>query len=225
MNCEDVIDMLASDGARDTPPRRTAEAHVSHCNDCRAALQAYRALAAERSAPVPRPPEGAFERAMQRALQAPAPGRRRLRGFWLGTAVGGAVAASLAVAVTTWWLRPQPVPVSVNPEVRLALNEVRQVNVALEAAEPLTGAEIHVVVTGAIALEGFAEREVRWVTDLDKGVNQLTLPVVALGPRGGQVVVEVQHGDKRRTFVVDVATADAGDPLAGRPNGLPQLVV
>ena len=71
------------------------------------------------------------------------------------------------------------------------------------------GAEIHVVLTGSIGLQGFAEqRELRWTTDLDRGVNQLTLPLVALGPSGGQVMVEVQHGDKRRTFVVDVQTDD-----------------
>jgi hypothetical protein len=37
-------------------------------------------------------------------------------------------------------------------------------------------------------------------------VNQLTLPIIALGPHGGQVLVEIQHGDKRRAFVVDVRT-------------------
>jgi hypothetical protein len=48
----------------------------------------------------------------------------------------------------------------------------------------------------------------RWSTDLDRGINQLTLPVVALDASGGQVLVEVTHGRQRRTFVLDVrATA------------------
>ena len=126
-------------------------------------------------------------------------------------AVGGALAASVAVAVTVWWVRPQPdsLASAANPRVALALHEVRAINVSLDSPEALTGAEIHVVLTGAIGLQGFAEqRDLRWTTDLDRGVNQLTLPLVALGPTGGQVMVEVQHGDKRRTFVVDVQTSD-----------------
>ena len=34
--------------------------------------------------------------------------------------------------------------------------------------------------------------------------NQLTLPIVATGLEGGQLLVEVTHGGKRRTFLVDV---------------------
>jgi hypothetical protein len=45
------------------------------------------------------------------------------------------------------------------------------------------------------------------MTDLDRGVNQLTLPVVVVDASGGQVLVELTHGDKRRTFVLDVRAA------------------
>ena len=93
------------------------------------------------------------------------------------------------------------------PEVTLALNESRNVNVALDSPAMLADAEIHVVLSGAIGLQGFAsQRELRWRTDLDRGVNQLTLPLVALGGGGGQILVEVTHGEKRRSFVIDVHT-------------------
>jgi hypothetical protein len=36
---------------------------------------------------------------------------------------------------------------------------------------------------------------------------------VALGARGGQVLVQVQHGEKRRAFIVDVRTT-TGEPAA-----------
>ena len=94
---------------------------------------------------------------------------------------------------------------AVLPEVRLALNEPHAVTVTLESAEPLLAADVRVELRGAVALDGYdGQRELRWQTDLDRGVNQLTLPVVALGASGGQVLVEVTHGDKRRTFVLDV---------------------
>jgi len=205
MKCEDAIEELRSEG----PAREAALRHVAECADCRAARHAVTALGAERSVIAPRLAEGAFERALQRALQPPPRVVTSRRGFWLGTAVGGALAASIAVAVTVWWLQPSTPRAEANPQVRLALHEVRPVSVSLESPESLQGAEIHVVLTGAIGLDGFAEqRELRWVTDLDRGVNQLTLPLVALGPNGGQVMVEVRHGDKRRAFVVDVQTTD-----------------
>jgi hypothetical protein len=137
--------------------------------------------------------------------------------------VGGALAAGVAVAVTVWWLQPGTPGVTANPQVLLALHEVRPVNVSLDSPESLQGAEIHIVLTGAIGLEGYAEqRELRWVTDLDRGLNQLTLPLVALGPSGGQVMVEVQHGDKRRAFVVDVQTTDDS---ARQPTAAPAAAV
>jgi hypothetical protein len=207
MKCEDVIEDLRAGAV----PLGAALDHLAECASCQAARHAVVALDAERGQAVPRLVEGAFERALARAVQRPAPVARSGRGFWLGTVVGGALAASVAVAVTVWWVRPQPASMSAaaNPRVELALHEVRAINVSLDSPEALQGAEIHVVLTGAVGLEGFAEqRELRWTTDLDRGVNQLTLPLIALGPRGGQVMVEVQHGDKRRTFVVDVQTTD-----------------
>jgi hypothetical protein len=207
MKCEDVIQDLRSG----TVPLGAALDHLAECEHCQSARHAVVALEAERERSVPRLAEGAFERALLRATQPPQRVNRGGRGFWLGTVVGGALAASVAVAVTVWWVRPQPdsLAPAANPQIALALHEVRAINVSLDSPEALMGAEIHVVLTGAIGLQGFAEqRDLRWTTDLDRGVNQLTLPLVALGPMGGQVMVEVQHGDKRRTFVVDVQTSD-----------------
>lgn len=206
MKCEDVIEELQSSAGQ---LRETVLRHVEECESCWAARQAITALAVERAATVPRLAEGAFDRALQRAVQPPQRVTPNRRGFWLGTAVGGALAASFAIAITVLWLQPGTPGAAANPQVRLALHEVRPVSVSLDSPESLQGAEIRIVLTGAIGLEGYAEqRELRWVTDLDRGVNQLTLPLVALGPNGGQVMVEVQHGDKRRAFVVDVQTTD-----------------
>jgi len=213
MKCEDALEVLRWSDVAATAERRKAELHLAQCESCRLAERALAMLDAERRVPVVRLAEGAFERALQRAVQRPVTVAPSRRGFWLGTAVGGALAASIAVAVTLLWLQPDVPVATVNPEVTLVQNEVREVSVSLESPEALVGAEIHVVLTGAIGLQGFADqRELRWVTDLDRGVNQLTLPLVALGSSGGQVMVEVQHGDKRRTFVLDVQTEPKRGP-------------
>ena len=207
MRCEEALEVLRWSEAAATAERRAAEFHLAQCEPCRLAERALAVLDAERRASVPRLADDAFERALQYAVQRPVIEAPSRRGFWLGTTVGGALAASIAVALTVLWLQPSAPVATLNPEVTLAPNEVREVSVSLDSPEALTDAEIRIVLTGAVGLQGFADqRELRWVTNLERGVNQLTLPLVALGSSGGQVMVEVQHGDKRRTFVLDVQT-------------------
>lgn len=217
MKCEDVVEEF-----RFAAPshREAVLQHIAECDMCRAATRAVAALTHEGGVAAPRLPPGAFDRALQRAMQPPPKAVGGRRGFWMGATVGGALAASLAVAVTAWWLQLAAPDALANPQVRLAVHEVRAVKVSLDSPDALEGAEIRIVLTGAIGLDGFADqRELRWTTNLDRGVNELTLPVVALGSSGGQVMVEVQYGDKRRSFVVDVQTTDgsARAPVLPRP--------
>ena len=222
MKCEHVLTVLQRAGNSSDPARREATEHLASCEDCRNAAHALATLRADRDLPIERPRDGAFQDAIRAAVSASSRTTPRRSGFWLGMGVGAALAASVAVAAVMM-LRPfsQSAPPGA-PAVTLAINEARDVNVALSSPEPLSNAEIHVALSGDIGLRGFAEqRELRWSTDLDRGVNQLTLPIVAIGPHGGQVLVEVLHGDKRRAFVVDVRTTA---PAAQVPSGRPQLV-
>ncbi len=213
MNCEEATEVLRSGQEAAAQPRALANEHLLTCAECRLAALALVALEAERRAQVPAPDRHSFERAMRRAVQRPVAAAARRRGFWLGAAVGGAMAAGLAVAVTTLWLQSSTLQAPANPGVTLALNEVRDVSVSIDSPEMLSGAEIRVVLTGAVGLQGFDEqRELRWVADLDRGLNQLTLPLIARGASGGQVTVEVQHGDKLRTFVLDIQTEPNAAP-------------
>jgi hypothetical protein len=212
MRCEEAVEILREGKDAAILPLQAARAHVDGCAECAAAIRAIVALRAEHYAPAPRVPARSFARAVERATHAPRPEPRRGRGFWLGTAVGGAVAASIVIAVAVLWPQAATTPIG-NPAVQLALNEVRQVSMSLESSEALADAEIRVVLTGGVGLQGFAgQRELRWTTDLDRGVNQLNLPLVGLDASGGQVTVEVYHGTKRRTFVIDVQpTGRLGD--------------
>jgi hypothetical protein len=204
MRCEDAIDVIRTH-APPSDDLRSATAHADDCDDCRAALRALDATSALRGELTPEVDERAIERAIDRALSE-SPQRRYRRGFWKGMASGAALAAAvsaLAVGISRF-TAGENVPAAV-PEVRIALNQRSNVTVTLETPEALADAEVRVELRGAVALDGYqGQRELRWSTNLERGVNQLTLPVVASDARGGQVLVEVTHGDKRRTFVLDV---------------------
>lgn len=222
MRCEDVLSVLQRTGSASDLARHEATEHLASCEDCRDAAHAVAMLRADRDLPIQRPRDGAFQGAIRAAVSANARFTPRRTGFWLGVGVGAALAASIAAAAIVM-LRPfSQAPPPGAPAVTLAINEERDVTVALSSPEPLSNAEIHVAVSGDIGLRGFAEqRELRWSADLDRGVNQLTLPIIALGPHGGQVLVEIQHGDKRRAFVVDVRTIAPSAELRSRR---PQLL-
>jgi hypothetical protein len=221
MKCEDVLSVLQRDDASELA-RRAATEHLSRCDDCRNAAHAFATLRADRDLPIPLPGDDVFRRAIAAAAGGyRAPSRS---GFWWGVGVGAALAASLALAVLAFGPLEVATPPSATPQIVLNVNEQRDVSVALSSPEPLAGAEIRVALRGEVALRGFDDqRELSWSTDLDRGVNQLTLPLIGLHAGSGQVLVEVQHGDKRRSFVVDVVTTDQ-QPAAAvlSPCGSPQ---
>ncbi len=214
MNCMEAMDLTAAPpvaGAMDE--WQAALEHVRVCPSCRSASRALAALGGERERACPEPPPRALERAVRAAAEAArGPSDRGWpRSFWVGMALGASLAAAAAWALLAVSpLLPGARHGAATPEVALALNETRNVNIAVQAPTDLPHAEIHVVLTGAIGLAGFgSQKELRWNTDLAAGANELTLPVVALGTEGGQLLVEVQHGAKRRSFIVDVRTAPA----------------
>ena len=209
MRCEEAVETIRTVGSQPGASLLAAMEHAGECADCQAALRALEAMRTLRDEPTPIVADGAIERAVDRAL-ATAPSQRYRRGFWTGLASGAALAATVAaMAVGLWLWDSGGGPVAV-PEVRAALNQRSNVTVALESPEALANAEVRVELRGGVELDGYAgQRELRWSTDLDRGVNQLTLPVVAIDASGGQVLVEVTHGQKRRTFLLDVRTVAA----------------
>ena len=198
MKCEDVLMVLDEGRPGNELARRAAGEHLSSCDDCRSAAHALAVLKAERNLPIDPPSEDAFRRAIVAAASRQERERPRRATFWLGVGVGAALAASVATAVVM--LRPLADSTGFGvPAVTLAVNEVRNVDLALTAPEPLASAEIHVSLSGEIGLDGFADqRELRWTTDLDRGVNQLTLPIVAPGLGRGSVRRQAPDVRRRR---------------------------
>jgi hypothetical protein len=156
-------------------------------------------------APVPLLRAEVFAQAIAMATKRAAPTAASAPSFWSGLGLGAALAAGVAIALVTLLPRLDSSQESATPQLTLAASEERNVSISVASPEVLEGAEIHVVLSGPIELRGFeGQRELRWRTNLERGANQLTLPLVAKGMGTGQLLVEVVHGEKRRTFVVDI---------------------
>lgn len=208
-NCEEISARLAATAefADALEERRNVE-HLAGCKDCQQAFLATAALRAERLGNVPPASSDAILRLLQ-AVQTDARARQKpVRAFWSGLGVGAAAVTAVALLLSLPVAEPPGDAGNTVPVVTLAIMEPQDISIAINSPETMQGAEMHVMLRGAIDLAGYeGQRDLTWPVDLERGVNELTLPVIATGTRGGRMVVEVRFGDKRKTFQVDVQAA------------------
>lgn len=208
MKCESVTEqiMALANGSLQGDERAASMKHVSTCQDCADALRGVRAMLVVRDQATVPGSERVFNRVMSKAGYDPHAQASR-RGFWLGAGFSGAIAASLlAVTIAIRLLMGGPdVEAPAAAEFYVSAHEVRPMNIAIEADRPLQGAQISILLSGDVEVDGYIDQhELSWVDDLEPGVNQLTLPIRAVGERGGQMVVRLSHPDSEQIFVVQL---------------------
>jgi hypothetical protein len=127
--------------------------------------------------------------------------------LWLGVALGSAVAATLTVTL----LRPAaPVRGTAAP-LAFEINETRNIDVLIDSERALKDASIRIVASGSVTLDGFQdEHMIDWRTDLEKGSNLLTLPIVARTRGPGQIVAVIEHEGRTRTVTIDLQVRNPG---------------
>lgn len=207
MKCESVVEQIRAlaEGSLPRDEKTACMNHIAGCQDCADALRGVRAMLVVRDQATVPGSERIFNRVMSRTSYDPHEQASR-RGFWLGAGFSGAIAASLlAVAFALGLLNSVPEVKPQAAEFFVSLQEVRPMNIAIEADRLLENAEISILLSGDIEIDGFGARDqLSWVENLEPGVNQLTLPIRAIGARGGQMVVRLTHPDSEQIFVVQL---------------------
>lgn len=211
MNCNITVEHVSDIVAGTLEPRLLAscEKHLNECSDCQDALRAAESLALIRNRDVGAAPADLFDRMIEDTVQDEVRPRER-GGFWLGTGFGGAVAASLLVlAFALGWIGPVTDEDPGIAQFAVSVSEPRNMEIAIETDQALVGANISILLSGNVAIDGYGDRrELAWTTDLKAGVNKLSLPIMAMDSIGGQVVVRLDHPDSEQVFVVQLK-ADA----------------
>ncbi len=206
MKCEDIVELAQSgeSGVLDETGHQFVVEHIAGCVDCQHALRAVEAARWLRNQTVDDPDANLFARTMGAVFDQAVPVPNSRGNFWLGTGVGGAVAAVLFAAVVSLGFLGAPVSQDTDAaEFTVSMTEARELNIAIDAVTELSGAQLSVSFYGGIELAGYAsQRHLSWTTDLDKGVNKLSLPIIALDKSGGQVVVRLDHPDSQQEFLV-----------------------
>ena len=155
--------------------------------------------------PAQQPPDGLFTRVMAEATK-PVPKASGRPQFWAGTAVGGFLAAGIAIAIVSLGFFDSPTDsVVATPIVTMALGGQQEISIAIDAERDLLNTTVNVLLSGGIEIVGLgAQRELSWNTDLQKGVNKLTLPITAVDLADGHLIVRLEHEGTQRIFRVDL---------------------
>jgi hypothetical protein len=206
MNCDIVADKLTelAAGTLSSYEEHACQAHIAACRTCRDALRGAAAMREARMLDAPDVPAGLFGRIAAEVARPRRPAAHPQR-FWLGAALGGALAASLLAAAVALGIlvRPVPAPEPDTAQFYVTTTEARSMNIAIDLDRPLAGARISVMLAGDVEVEGYGSlRELSWNDDLEAGVNKLTLPLRAIGEDVGQVVVRLSHPASEQLFVI-----------------------
>ena len=207
MNCTDIAEKIESLAAGTLPAAQSdvCMAHIVDCRECADALRGSMATQTLRRQELEPAPEGLFERIVEDVTTIE-PKRRTGKRFWQGVAVGGALAASLLAATMMLGVLIRPVDTAPQAaEFFVSSSEARIMNIAIEADRALPGAKISILLSGDVEVDGYGgRRELSWSEDLEMGVNKLSLPLLASGDGGGQIVVRLSHPNSEQLFVINL---------------------
>lgn len=194
-----------------------AAAHLRACPECRARVARLRALRmALRELPVPETPADLWQRALSRArAENPSPAQPLARPRW-PYAAGVALAASLALWLGFGWLPASQRPSGDGAPVTITMHQPRMVQLAFDARQELRHAALTIRLPAGVELEGFpGQREVRWHTDLARGMNLLSLPLIAVAPGGGSLTARLEHEQRVSELAVALHVATAAGHREG----------
>jgi anti-sigma-K factor RskA len=217
MKCTDIQKYLDDylDDAMSLGEQKAVETHVEQCTACQQALQAQRAvhqalatLPVEEASPDFEARVFAEVRRQHGAHSSRHFGNRFTAGF------ATAMVASLALWFTSTVYLPQideQAPQHDPQVINLAMNQARTVKLLFDAPTDLANVTLTVELPENIELEGYAgQKQLVWQTNLNKGQNMLTLPVIAVGDGQGELVAQLNYGDKTQKFRIVLKTASNG---------------
>jgi len=229
MNCAEFNRCLndSIDQELDRVEQAAFNVHQASCEACQAMYAAELVmLKGLRAMPVVEPPEGFADRVLANAYKEagrqnmPLQQNHHRQGFVRG--FGSAVAAALAVWVVVGMFPgelpdasdvPELVVASTNtneavveqPVVSIVLNTQQTIRLAFASSEALTGAKITIRLPENVALVGYpGHRQLSWETDLKKGDNLLSLPIIATQMAQGELVADIEYEGRVKTLMLNL---------------------
>ncbi len=204
------------------PPEGFADRVLANAYEAEAELAMLERL---RTMPVAEPPEGFADRVLANAYKAaveqnvPPRQNHHRRGFALG--FGSAAAAALAVWVVVG-MSPGELSDTDNasesviastgevveqPTMSITVNTQQTIRLAFASNESLQGAKITIRLPENVALVGYpGRRQLSWETNLKKGDNLLSLPIIATQVAQGELIADIEYEGRVKTLTLNLET-------------------
>ncbi len=235
MNCTEFNNNLThgSDQELDVSEQAAFDTHRASCAACQAVYDSEMCmLESLRAMPVATPPAGFADRVLANTFKDAAnrnvsqQQNHHLQGFVVG--FGSAAAAALAMWVVVG-MSPDALPTVDNvagrsapeqtvasaeakqPSLSIALNAQQTIKLAFASGEALKGAKITIHLPENVALVGYpGRRQLSWETNLKKGDNLLSLPIMATQVASGELVADIEYAGQVKTLKLNLETSAAG---------------
>ncbi len=194
------------------------DSHLQVCAPCRAAYDEARELSSMlRNLPVVEAREGFFRDAMQVAREKNRPAASQ--GPWRRPFTGAIAASLVLMATVSLWQGGETAPTIANVEV--ALNQVKNLDLVFSSPTDIRDVSFTMTLSDNLALAKYPDRkQLEWKTDLKKGTNRLSLPVMALAEGEGVIHAVMRDGKKEKVFRMVVRVGPSGISYRNLPDGL-----
>lgn len=215
MKCQTTNLMLDEylDGTLSVQARDELVHHLDSCQACQRDLAELEIMRGKlREMPVPPARENFASEAMAAAAGSKASGVRTQPGFmhWFGAGFVGAMVAGLALWGLVTTFRPMP-PTAPKASFNVALYQPQKISLAFNAPADIKNVMVSIELPQQFEVVGHTGRRLlSWKTDLKKGRNILTLPVVAKGEGKGVMIARLSRNKETKTIQVLLATRKPG---------------
>ncbi|MGW8247257.1 MAG: zf-HC2 domain-containing protein [Acidiferrobacterales bacterium] len=215
MQCQTFKSMLDEylDGTLGVPVREEMVRHADSCQRCRQELKELEFLREGlREMPVLPARENFTREAFAAAVGKGVSRNKPAPGFmhWFGAGFVGAMVAGLVLwSLATTFLPSQPHPAKAS--FNIALYQPKKISLAFNAPADISNVTVSIELPSQFEVVGHAGRQtLSWQTNLKKGRNILTLPVVAKSEGKGVMIARLSRNKETKTLHILLTSGKPG---------------
>lgn len=211
MKCNPIIQHLDVyfDGDLSEEDSKSIDDHLAACDSCRTVYDnEKRLLLALKNLPVQGPSHDFSKVIITKAIGRAQKQAMKKAAAFMEAMLPACLALWIAMSVPfSFWQQPMQSQID---QFVLALHTPKNIKVLFTSPEDLEMASLTIRLSNNLEIQGYpASREITWKTNIRKGKNYLTIPVIARKTGEAKFVAEVNHQDKSKLFKLDMLVQES----------------
>lgn len=179
--------------------------HLTSCKSCAAQVaNAESVLSGLQQMVVPSPSADFEQRVFSKVRQQYKDKPENSSFFRFTTGFATAAVAGLAILFVATVYQPLQIPDQNRfhgEVIDVSIKQANTIRLVFDAEKDLELVNLTIELPVNMELDGYPDRKtISWTTSLVKGQNVLALPVIAIDPGQGELIAQLNYGDKRKEF-------------------------